>query len=170
MTRKRTSRGGGGRKVRRYWDGLQLPTTQLSDTVVVGILLDGASFEQHGCTIQRIVGSMDVWNQSGSTRYTAATKICYVDQNDAGNVVEDVDPFDTHEEDIARRQLWQSYDRLNLNNTSVGAASHVRHQLDARGKVRIPGDGKRAVAIFMRSSAANSDVNITFNIRILVIL
>jgi len=159
MTGRRTSRG----KSRRtyYWDGLQWPSTAVPSGQVVLFLVDPTAQEFMPATLVRIRGHAS-FAHHGSLADSAASrlvaKIMYVELDDAGTMTGDHAGIDTHEEDIAIRQLWTYSTILGGNNAAAGAefrGPEITIEIDVKVKIRFEPSGKKALVMLIDSDATN---------------
>ncbi len=143
-----------------YTDGLQWPLTNVPSTGVVLVLVDTTAQEFMPATLQRIVGYVDIAN-SGSDAATAgsdaAFKIMYVEVNDAQTMSGDHAGIDTHEEDIAQRQLWTFNGRFHTMgaNADAGDIDRLRIPIDMRGKLKLEPHGKKLLVLIGDATASN---------------
>ena len=163
MPRRR--RGGGGKKRGYYWDGLQFPATTVPST--------GASFELIGPTTQefmpgtlvRIRGHLTLMSTDVSST-EVGMKIMYLEVNDAGTITGDAAGIDTHEEDIARRQLWTYY--TTLRGATAGQPDDVaRIEVDVKSKLKLEASGKMILAL-LADATTSSRASVSGYLRCLV--
>jgi len=152
-------RGSRGRQAPRrgyYWDGLQLPTTTLASPIV-GVLSGTTAQEFMPGTIVRCRGWLNFVSTATSATDVAA-KIMYVEVNDAGTMTGDHAAIDTHEEDIANRQLWAYYGMVR-GATAGQPDDVVRLEIDVRAKVKLVASGKWILALILGgTTGANASV------------
>ncbi len=169
-SRRGSPRRGGSSKRGSYWDGLQLPSTAVTGTGPVAVLIDTTAQEFMPATLDRIRGHM--WFQNGGASadlgaVTVYAKILYVEVNDAQTMTGDHSALDTHEEDIAVRQLWTYTTQLPRFLGTDGEETGnevVRLELDVKSKLRLEPSGKKLlVAIF--EASANSRANVGMYLR-----
>lgn len=134
------------RKQRRYyWDGLQFPNTNVPSTVAVFELVGSTAQEFMPGTVQAIRGSICLVSTDTSAT-DVALKIMYVEVNDAQVMSGDHTGIDTHEEDIAQRQLWTYY--TNIRGATAGQPDDVRQiDLNVRSKLRLDPAGKKLLVL-----------------------
>ncbi len=162
MTRRRTSRGRSKRGY--YWDGLQFPPTNIASTTSVFELVGSTAQEFMPATMVRIRGHLTLAN-NGSDASTAGVdcglKIMYVEADDALLMTGDHQGIDTHEEDIAARQLWTYHDRLHERGTGTdtdggkSTIDTVRIEIDVKVKIILVPSGKKLLVLLADASAAN---------------
>ncbi len=148
MSRRRGKRS----KARYYWDGLQFPATNVSDTLSSFELVGATAQEFMPGTVVAIRGS--IWLGASSTSNSdVALKIMYLEINDAGTITGDHKGIDTHEEDIATRQLWTYY--TTLTGATAGQPDDVRQiDLDVRSKLRLTPAGKKILVLLAQSEVS----------------
>jgi len=86
-----------------------------------------------------------------------AAKLMYLELNDAGTITGDATAIDTHEEDIAARQLW-TYHTLMAAAPGAGEEAegpHVTIEIDIKAKIKIFPSGKKALVMLVDASATN---------------
>ena len=141
------------RKARRYyWDGLQFPTT--------AIPVPGNAFELIGTTAQefmpgtlvRVRGHLSVASTDVSGT-EVAMKLMYVEVNDAQTMSGDHSAIDTHEEDIAIRQLW-TYHTMIRGATAGQPDDVVRIEVDVKSKLRLEPHGKKLLLLLVAAGTA----------------
>ncbi len=159
MASRRRSGGRGGRRG-YYWDGIQFPLTNVSSSSTALELVGPVAQEFMPATMVRIRGHL-TFSNSGSDSATAgaelAAKIAYVELNDAGVITGDLAAIDTHEEDIAVRQLWTYYSRFQAAgaNADAGDIDRVRIEIDVKVKIRLEASGKKSLWLFTDASPTN---------------
>ena len=153
--RRRT--GGGGRKKRgTYWDGIQFPTTSLTTTQAVFVLVDTTAQEFMPATLERIRGSLNVRSFHATSNVAVRMKIMYVEVNDAQTMTGDHAATDTHEEDIAIRQLWTK--SMAMPALDENANSIENFEIDVKAKLKLEPSGKKLLVLLVDASAASSAV------------
>lgn len=88
---------------------------------------------------------------------TLGLKMMYVELDDAGAMSGDHTAIDTHEEDIAARQLWTYH--TSFPATVAGAETEgpvVTVEVDVKVKIKIFPSGKHALLLLADASATNS--------------
>lgn len=139
-----------------YWDGIQFPLIPISTTGIALILVDSTALEFMPRTLVRICGNLTIINNdsdSGTGSVDVGLKIVGMQVTDAGTTGEDINAIDTHEEDIARRQLWTHYVTLGDDATGSGGSSdNVKIEVDVRVKLKLSASGKMLLALFGQSS------------------
>ena len=143
----------------RYWDGLQWSTTGISTTTSAFVLVDSTAQEFMPATVVRIRGQVTVghWGTSStSAKGTCVMKIMYVEVNDAGTMTGDHSGIDTHEEDIAIRQLWAYQVTLNQTETAtVAEGPFVNVEVDVKSKIKLEPSGKKLLVLLIDADATN---------------
>ena len=153
-------RAGRGRQAPRrgyYWDGLQFANTDIGTTTVVFELIGPTAQEFMPGTLVRTRGHLTVINGgSDSTNgpTTVAMKLMYLEVNDAGTITGDHAAIDTHEEDIAMRQLWTHHHRLG-QSVAAGPEEGLSIEVDVRAKVKLVASGKWILALLAQANNAN---------------
>ena len=95
------------------WSGLQAGSTDVSTSGTAFVLVGGTEVEQYGkCTVVSVRGTLEVANSdsdaaNGVVKY--GIKLMKLNINDAGTITDDAFGIDSHEEDIAKRQLWTQH-------------------------------------------------------------
>ena len=153
---------GRGRQAPRkgyYWDGLQWPATAVpagpAQTILV--LVDSTAQEFMPATLVRIRGNLWVQN-SGSASDAGASvinaKLMYVEVDDAQTMSGDHQAIDTHEEDIAIRQLWaHTFRGAATVAGSEDEAVVIDAEIDVKAKVRMKASGKALLLLLMETSS-----------------
>ncbi len=161
MTRRRTSRGS-GKTQRRYWDGLQFPSTAIPTTRLILVLVDAVASEFMDRTVVSVRGFLN-YHATGSDSdngiVRVASKLVGARFIDAGTIAEDVQPIDTHEEDIATRQLWTH--SCVLAGSPAGAefrasgAGILNLEINVKVKIRMTPDGKMRLVLIIEADVPN---------------
>ena len=160
MTRRRHGRGRQAPRRGYYWDGLQWPATAVpagpAQTALV--LVDSTAQEFMPATLVRIRGNMWVQN-SGSASDAGPSvinaKLMYVEVTDAQTMSGDHQAIDTHEEDIAIRQLWAHTWRGAA--TVAGAEDEavvIDAEVDVKAKLKLHASGKALLLMLLETSSA----------------
>ena len=147
----------GGRKAGFYWDGLQVPSTNVTTAGVVNVIVDTTAQEFMPATVVSVRGFLNLTadgSDAANGRVRIAAKIMYVEVNDAQVMTGDHNAIDTHEEDIAQRQLW-SYSSLLPANQSGGAAAFENVELNVKTSIRMEPHGKKLLVLLLQSDVAN---------------
>ncbi len=154
MTARRTSRG---RSKRRsyYWDGLQWPSTAIATAGTAFELIGPTTQEFMPGTLVRIRGMITMRGVHATSVGMLGHKIMYVESNDAGTMTGDHAAIDTHEEDIARRQLWTHHTELPALDYTAGNAI-LNVEVDVKVKVRLEASGKMILLLLADTVAANT--------------
>ncbi len=164
MTARRTSRGrSSGRSSRRrgYWDGNQWPSTAIPTGGTVIELVNTTAQEFMPATMVRIRGHICLAH-TGSAAESAVVevfqKIMYVEVNDAQAMTGDHMGIDTHEEDIAQRQLWTHATLMSTDNAVSGTESGgptLQIEVDVKVKIKMEPHGKKLLVLLQDSTATN---------------
>ncbi len=155
-----------GRRNGYYWDGLQWPDTAIVTAGTVFELIAPTAQEFMPGTLVRIRGHIAMRNIHATSTATILQKIMYLEVNDAGTITGDHQGIDTHEEDIARRQLWTHLAVIPaLDNT--GGPNVVIIEVDVKVKVKLEASGKMILALLADVVSA-STVNTTGYLRALI--
>ncbi len=138
-------------KAAYYWDGLQLPLTNLptSPAQVVGILVDATAQEFMPSTLMRIRGHVNIVPTSTNAD-AGMLKIMYVETDDAGAMTGDHQAIDTHEEDIAVRQIW-TYPFRSLGNGATNGQQVVTVEVDVKVKIKFEPSGKKKLVLLAQT-------------------
>lgn len=104
-------------------------------------------------TLERIRGSITLMNISAAGPTEAYLKIMYVEVNDAGTITGDHAGLDTHEEDIAVRQLWTGVRLIGSAEAGPTEEQSVHIDIDVKARVRIKTSGKAILALIMDTDA-----------------
>ena len=151
-------RGGRGRSSPRrgyYWDGIQWPNTAIVTTGVVFELIGPTAQEFMPGTLVRVRGHISLLNSGANKAASGISyglKMMYVEVNDAGTMTGDHQAIDTHEEDIANRQLWTHHGRLSVTDASANDAS-IDIEVDVKAKLKLRASGKWILALLMDTNA-----------------
>ena len=163
LRRQLGKRRGRGKKT-YYWDGIQVPLTSLSSSAVVEVVGTGST-EFKPSTLVRIRGHI-CFVSTATSGTTVAAKILYVELNDAGAMTGDHAAIDTHEEDIAARQLWTYY--RPLRGATAGQPDDVAFaEVDVKAKLRLESHGKKSVVLLLEGSSG-ANASFTVNLRALL--
>jgi len=144
--RHRQAPAHGGRKG-YYWDGLQVPRTAVTTTNSVNVLVDTTAQEFMPATLMRIRGML-TFIPSADTVNECRAKLVYVEVNDAQTMTGDWSAIDTHEEDIAQRQLWagQYSQPATANRTAVDL------EIDVKVKLKLSAAGKHLLVLLLQAA------------------
>ncbi len=157
---RRRSGGRGGRANAYYWDGLQWPSTAV-DTAVVAFELIGATAQEFmPGTLERIRGNISIRGIHATTTAIVRAKIMYVETDDAGAMTGDHAPIDTHEEDIAVRQLWTWSGFVGALDEAGG--NLIQLPIDIKAKVKLEPSGKRKLLLLMENTSASSALSLGY--------
>ncbi len=121
-------------------------------------------------TLVRIRGWVTLANSGANKAASGVSygmKIMYVEVNDAGTMTGDHQALDTHEEDIANRQLWARAGRLSVTDASANDAS-VDIEIDVKAKLKLRASGKWILALLLDTNA-DSKLESTGYIRALIL-
>ena len=149
---RRRSGGRGGPKGGYYWDGFQWPATAVDTTVANFALIAGTAQEFMPGTLMRIRGNISLRGIHATTTGLVNMKLMYVEMTDAAAMSGDHAPIDTHEEDIAIRQLWTwagfvgTLDEQNLLYIPV----------DVKAKLKLEPHGKKQLLLMMQNTSAST--------------
>lgn len=159
-SRRGSGRRGGSSKKGTYWDGIQFPSTAIGSAGTVIELIAPTAQEFMPATMDRIRGHL--WFQNGGSdadtgAVGVACKIMYLEINDAGTITGDHQGIDTHEEDIAQRQLWTYITQLPRANADTEETKNeiVRIEVDVRVSIKISSAGKHILALLADATAGN---------------
>lgn len=150
-------RGRGSPRRGYYWDGLQFINTDIPTAGAAFELIGPTAQEFMPGTLVRIRGSLTAINAgSDSTNggVNLGLKIMYLEVNDAGTITGDHSAIDTHEEDIAMRQLWTWHGRLG-QSVAAGPDDKEQIEVDVKAKVKLVASGKWILALLADSATAN---------------
>ena len=157
MPRRFRRPGGRGGRKGFYWDGLQFARTALTTTDSVFVLVDTTAQEFMPATVVTVRGTI-IWDQGGSSGASPCTghaKLMYVEVNDAQSMTGDHSAIDTHEEDIAQRQLWTDTARFTGLATAGDNGAYWRSELDVKAKIKLEPHGKKLLVLLVAATAAN---------------
>ncbi len=157
MGSRRRSGGRGGRKG-FYWDGLQWPLTNVGTGGAALVLVDTTAQEFMPATLVTIRGFMSMScsdTDAATAGVTVGAKIMYVEVNDAQTMTGDHAALDTHEEDIAQRQLWTYHNRLQAAgaNLDAGDIHTVEIEINVKVKIKLEPHGKKLVVLLLDASS-----------------
>ncbi len=144
----------------KYWDGLQWPLTNTNVAGTVLVLVGSVAQEFMPATMTRIRGFISLSNSStdaATAGVTVGAKIMYVELDDALAMTGDHAALDTHEEDIAQRQLWTYHHRLHAAgaNLDAGDIDRVTIEVDVKVKIVLEPHGKKALVLLLDASDTN---------------
>ena len=156
-----------GKRRRYYWDGLQFPATNVPVANNVHVLVGTTAQEFMPGTVVRVRGSLCLMSTDSSAT-EVGMKLMYVEFNDAQTMSGDHLPIDTHEEDIAARQLWTYY--TTIRGSTAGQPDDIRQiDLDVRSKVRLVPSGKMSL-VLLSSATTTSRASISGYVRVCVLM
>ncbi len=135
----------GSQRTGYYWDGLQFTKTTILSTGNAFVLVDATALEFMPSTLTRIRGQLALGAISTASN-TVQLKILEAEVNDAGTMTGDHAGIDTHEEDIAVRQLWTGTFMQQTVATDDGFAS-ADIDIDVRVKLKLKASGKKLLLL-----------------------
>ena len=140
----------GRRRKRTYlWDGIQITNQAVlvtsSPNQIAGIAAKGSPV-----TIVSIRGWL-TWEAITSTGNALRAKILLVEMNDADAMTGDHAAFDSHEEDIAVRQLW-THEWIQSAINTVGTETVAVH---VKTKIKMSGSSKQALVLLQEGTSTN---------------
>ncbi len=147
----------GRRKPRYYWDGIQWPQTAI-DTTASFALTSQTSQEFMPGTIERIRGWISFRGVHATTTGLINAKLMYLEVNDATAITGDAAAIDTHEEDIATRQLWTFA-------SFIGALDEdnlITLPVDIKAKLRLDSAGKKGLFLLMQTTVTATVVTMGY--------
>ncbi len=154
--------GGHARAKKRgyYWDGLQWPSTTLTTAGVAFVLVDTTAQEFMPATVERVRGFISYRCFHATETGIVGMKVMYVEVNDAQTITGDHAAFDTHEEDIAQRQLW-------THHGMVGALDEpgpnvITIEVDIKVKIKLEPHGKKLLILFAEVTTANAVASVGY--------
>lgn len=162
----RASRGRRRPKKGTYWDGLQFPATALTTAGVVFELIGPVSQEFMPATLVRIRGHLSVRSFHATTNVRVGMKIMYVEVNDAGSMTGDHSAFDTHEEDIAVRQIYTKV--LEMPPLDELGDNIMNWEVDVKSQISLASSGKQILAL-LGEADVNSAANMSGYLRCLLL-
>ncbi len=155
----------GRRSARRtgyYWDGLQWPATAISAGNTLFELIGPTAQEFMPGTLVRVRGHITL-RPDTATDNEVVMKMMYLEVNDAGTITGDHQGIDTHEEDIAIRQLWTyDYQQGTVQGQPVTA------EIDVRVKVKLSASGKFILAL-LADAVSGSRTSLSGYLRALIL-
>ncbi len=158
-------RGRGRSKRGTYWDGIQFPATSLTTSGSIFVLVDTTAQEFMPATLMRIRGSLGCRSFHATTQVRVGLKIMYVEVNDAQTMTGDHSAFDTHEEDIAQRQLWsKTFQMPPLDELGDNV---FNFELDTKSMLKLESHGKKLL-VLLAEADFNSACNLDGSIRCLL--
>ena len=164
MGNRRRGSGSRGKRNGYYWDGLQWPATALTTAPSLFELIGQTAQEFMPGTLVRIRGFIALRGAHASSMGDCVQKIMYVELNDAGTMTGDHAGIDTHEEDIAQRQLWTHHAVVGHLDASPEV---VIIEVDVRVKIRLEPHSKKAL-ILLADVVTNGTVTSSGYLRCLV--
>ncbi len=151
VSRRRQKRG-------YYWDGIQFVSTGIATAGAVFVLVDTVAQEFMPATCVRIRGHVTVghWGSASMTaKGQVFMKIMYVEVNDAQAMTGDHSGQDSHEEDIAQRQLWTYSELFPEAIGEVGQGLSSQIEIDVKSKIRLEPHGKKLLVLIVDAVAVN---------------
>ncbi len=149
-----------GRSSKRgyYWDGVQWPRTSINSGQTALVLIDSTAQEFMPATLVRVRGYIHL-DARGSVSETepgdVMQKMMYVEINDAQAMTGDHSGIDTHEEDIAQRQIWtHAWGSGKVAAESVDTPQ-IQIEVDVKVKIKIEPHGKKLLLLLQDSSTSN---------------
>lgn len=137
-----------------YWDGLQWAATSIDTTVVSFVLIDTTAQEFMPATLIRIRGNLGVRSFHATSQVAMTLKIMYVEVNDAQSMTGDHAPIDTHEEDIAQRQLYATTFQMPPLDEP---GNNIRNwEIDVKAKLKLEPHGKKLLVLLAQCDGATS--------------
>ncbi len=98
------------------------------------------------------------YSNSGSAadigQVRVVSKILVASLLDSGGVSDDTKAIDTHEEDIAWRQLW-TYSTLLESPAVILEGRNLTIEVNVKVKFKLPNDGKHALVMMTQSDVVN---------------
>ncbi len=167
MPRRSRGRSGGrgGGRSGYYWDGLQFPLTNITASSVVFELVGPTAQEFMPATVVRIRGQL-IYAHSADSPVQGHLKLMYVEVNDAGTMTGDHAAIDTHEEDIAARQLWT--DSFVFRDETDGSQTTEKVIVDVKTKLKLSSGGKH-ILVLLAEADVTSRVSIAGYLRVLML-
>ncbi len=150
MPRNSRRRSGGAGRSGFYWDGLQWAATAVGITDVFFVLVGGVAQEFMPSTLVRVRGNIALRGFHATQACDLQMKIMYVEITDAGAVSGDHNAIDTHEEDIAIRQLW-TYTTVVAPVDEPGP-NVLTIPVDIKAKVKLEPSGKKALVLVVATT------------------
>ena len=145
-----------------YWDGIQIPNTNLGASIAAPVIVDTTAQEFMPATLIRVRGHLSL-KATTSTANVVRAKMMYVEVNDAQVMTGDHAPIDTHEEDIAQRQLWTHQYIQSAINTN----GSVDVPIDVKAKLKLEPHGKKLLVILIEA-ANTTRTEFALNVRCLL--
>ena len=165
-------RGAGSRTSKRrgyYWDGINWPNTAIASAGTIFEVIGPTAQEFMPGTLVRVRGQVTLMNSGANKAASGISyglKLMYVEINDAGTVTGDHQGIDTHEEDIAQRQLWARMGRLSVTDASANDAS-IDIEVDVKAKLKLRASGKWILAL-LADANADTKLEMTGGLRALI--
>ncbi len=145
-----------------YWDGIQLPRTAVTTAGLVLVLVDTTAQEFMPSTLVRVRGQLS-FTPSADTINEVRAKMLYVEVNDAQAMTGDHAAIDTHEEDIAARQLWAAQHAQPAS--ALRAVNNI--EIDVKAKLKLVPSGKMLLVLLIQATTATR-TDVTANLRCLL--
>ncbi len=132
---------------------MQWPQTALSATDIVLVLVDTTAQEFMPATLMRIRGNVTLRSFHATQNTRITMKILYVEVNDAQSMTGDHSSLDTHEEDIAIRQLWTYSTVMPALDELGGLIKDV--EIDVKAKLKLDPSGKKLLVLLARADSGS---------------
>lgn len=146
-----------GKRPTYYWDGLQWPSTAITTGQTIFELVAPTAQEFMPATLERIRGVVCLRGIHATSEALVGQKIGYYEIDDAGNITGDVSAIDTHEEDIALRQIWSQHTLLSAEDQPGPGVVNI--EVDVRVKVKFSASGKMILALLQEAAATSTAVS-----------
>ncbi len=137
------------RRTGYYWDGIQVPRTTVGTTSSVIVLVDTTAQEFMPATLMSVRGTL-TFSMSADTVNECAAKMVYVEVNDAQAMTGDWAAFDTHEEDIAQRQLWTAQ----YMQPATASRFSRDYEFNVKTKLKLSSAGKHLLVLLVQAKSA----------------
>ncbi len=148
-----------------YWDGIQFPATSLTTSGSIFVLVDTTAQEFMPATVKRIRGHLGLRSFHATTQVRVGLKIMYVEVNDAQTMTGDHSAFDTHEEDIAIRQMYtKTFQMPPLDELGDNI---FNFEVDVKSQLKLEPSGKKLL-VLLAEADFNSAVNMDGYLRVLL--
>ncbi len=161
MAKRRRRAVGPSRKI--YWDGIQLSATNITIAGIVIVVVGAVAQEFMPSTFMGMRGHLSLRSFHATSNVRVGLKLMYVEINDAGTMTGDHSAFDTHEEDIAMRQLYTNHVELPANDDTHGDAIH-NFEVNVKSKIKMDPSGKKLL-VLLANSTVDSACNISGYLR-----
>ncbi len=140
----------GRKKKRYYWDGLQVANQAVIAAGSENAIIAQTRQEFMPSTLIRVRGQI-TYEAITATGNLVRSKLMYVEVNDASAMTGDHAAIDTHEEDIAVRQLW-TYQYI---QSAINTVGHETVEIDIKAKVKLDPAGKKLLVLLTQSTSDN---------------